>query len=55
MTYVKPEVVELVRAAQTIQSFGNHDFASDKCATVVECGDNTCEVTSTSGAYEADE
>ncbi len=51
MTYVKPEVVELVVAARAIRA-GDSDTSSDKAAQKAETFQDS---TSTGAAYQSDE
>jgi hypothetical protein len=55
MTYVKPEVVELLRAAKSIQG-SDGGTSSDKTHQAPESGDNDSgHASTTSSAYQADE
>ncbi len=52
MTYIKPEVIELVRAAQAAQGANYDDSRSDKVSQIFEFW---IESTSSGAAYETDE
>lgn len=56
MTYMKPELVELVSAAAAIRSTGSDGNTSfDKVSGQVESSQGGVDISTTSGAYQADE